>query len=100
MRERFVSRMSDRVSARDIQFSKAIEDARAFVEEAIDKAASYEIVAEEDVCRFIDILQELGPDFPEGIPWAKELINDEDLDAAFRIDAIEERAAAVEEVTK
>jgi hypothetical protein len=59
MREKFVARMAGLVSVSADHTSEPIGDSRSFVEEAIDEAAQYEIVAEEDVARFISILQKL-----------------------------------------
>ena len=55
------------------------------VEEAIllgvDKAKSYDIRSERNVCKFIDLMFSLGRDFDtnDELPWAYETLNDYDL---------------------
>ena len=48
---------------------------------AIERAASYEIVSERDVCIYIDIMFEFGRDFDKDpkLPWAGKILNDKVL---------------------
>jgi hypothetical protein len=58
------------------------EDAtRARISEGIRRAKAYRIVAERDVCRYIDLTFALGPDFDrdEALPWARQILNDPGL---------------------
>lgn len=69
------------------------ENTRLLIEHGIERAATYDIVSERDVCLFIDLMLALGVDFDESdkYPWARELLTDENAPEP-RIDAVHDRA--------
>jgi hypothetical protein len=48
----------------------------AAVRTGIERAARHGIVAERDVCKFLDIMFVFGFDFDEALPWAREILGD------------------------
>ena len=49
-------------------------DLRSFVEHGIDRAASYKIEAERDVCKYLNLMAVFGRNFDVELPWAKETL--------------------------
>ncbi len=47
---------------------------RSFVEQGIDRAASYRIEAERDVCKYLNLMVVFGRSFDVELPWAKETL--------------------------
>lgn len=65
-------------------YEKLREDnTRELVDIGVDKAATYDIVSERDVCKFIDLMLGFGVDFDENpeYPWASDILNDETLNS-------------------
>ncbi len=54
------------------------EGCREAIEHGIERSASYDIVSEADVCRYIDLMFALGRDFDRDPrwPWAKRILTD------------------------
>ena len=61
------------------------EEVRALVVEQIDKAASYDIVLEDDLAIYIDRAACYGGDWDSSQDWAKAILNDEKLDGSGKI---------------
>ena len=57
------------------------EGTRETIRHAIERAASYEIVSERDVCKYTDLMFAFGRDFDEdpNAGWANEILNDENF---------------------
>jgi len=65
------------------------------IREGIGRAAGYDIVAERNVCKFIDLMFAFGREFDRdrNLPWAQEILNDESLpDPTKRIDRTYEQS--------
>jgi hypothetical protein len=58
------------------------ENTRLLVDHEIDRAKSWGIVAERDVCKYIDLSLVFGPDFDTDgkQPWAAEILTDKRID--------------------
>ena len=50
------------------------EEMRIVVEEGARRANDHRLVAERDVCRYLDLMCALGWDFDEDLPWAAEIL--------------------------
>ncbi len=64
------------------------ENTRTLIQYGIERAATYEIVSERDVCKYIDLMVAFGPDYDQDhkLPWAAKNLNDENLnDPSVRI---------------
>jgi hypothetical protein len=66
---------------------------RDLVREGIRRAARHGIVAERDVCKFVDVMLALGPTFDEE-PWALAVLGSERRTSQSKMDEILELAAA------
>ncbi len=78
---------------------KAIEEdgARALIRHGIERAGEYGIVAERDVCKYIDLMVIHGPDFDtdDRYPWAGEILNDQAIKSPTdRIERLYDEALA------
>jgi hypothetical protein len=83
------------------------EDAlREDIRYGMDRAESYGIESEQDVCNYVNLMMALGRDFDTDRPWARRILTDPDVAGpAERIDALydeaeghlEQEAAAEEE---
>jgi hypothetical protein len=62
----------------------------ATIRRGMARAGKYGLVSEYDVARYIDLSVVLGPDFDSGerYPWAKEILNRDDLDGEFKLEAL------------
>ncbi len=72
------------------------DELREMIRHGVDKAESYGIDAEDDVCGYIDVMAVFGPDFdtdPE-CAWAAAILNDESIDPEDRSDALCDEADA------
>lgn len=56
----------------------------------IGRAKSYGIVAEPDVCKYVDVMVQLGKDFDVSpiYPWAARTLNDSSVDPTARINRL------------
>ncbi len=70
---------------------------RESISHGVDRAESYGLVDEQDVCTYIDVMYVFGPDFdrdPE-CPWASRILNDKSIDdPGDRADTLHEEALA------
>jgi len=108
MRKRFEDRIVRHlISTYPGQFQKLSEphsgdgQVRAFVQEGVKKAVGYQIIAEHDVGRFIDLLVQLGPEFetrPDAA-WARSILRDPKLTGRARVGLMEQQLAARSPVT-
>ena len=76
------------------------EDLTALVETGIARAEAHGIVAERDVCLYVDVMVVLGPDFDKDprYPWAGEILNDDSwADTEAKTDALFDAAIEHEE---
>ena|SRR5258707_8062168 len=50
---------------------------REWIEQGIDRAASYRIVSERDVCKYLDVMFVFGKNFDHDsqFPWAAKILN-------------------------
>jgi len=56
---------------------------RRVIRSGIDRAATHRITAEQDVCRFIDMMLVFGAEFDQEQPWAREVLERERLAGPF-----------------
>jgi hypothetical protein len=63
---------------------------RSSIQEGITRAKQYGIESEYDILRYINHMYALGFDFDdnEAYPWAKEILTDEHLNAAERMEQL------------
>ncbi len=64
---------------------------RQIIRYGIERAGHYGIVAERDVCKYIDVMVVFGPDFDTdaNLPWAVEILSDETItDNKGRVDLL------------
>jgi len=57
------------------------ENTRVLIQYGIERAATYEVVSERDVCKYIDLMVSFGPDYDIDArhPWAAKALNDKRL---------------------
>jgi hypothetical protein len=69
---------------------------RRIIREGISRASNYGIVSERDVCLFIDLMVELGPNFDTDaeFPWASAILQDREEDGSEKIDRVFSMALA------
>jgi len=102
-RESFVERMLVHLNRFFPEHCRALGDAsmREAIDHGIERAETYGIVNERDVCLYIDLMFGFGRDFdtdPE-LPWAAEVLNDEQIAAPKqRINRLHE--VALEEASR
>ncbi len=68
---------------------------REAVQEAIQKARSYQILAERDICKYADVMSAFGRDFDRNaaLGWASSILNDPALrDAGARVNRLADEA--------
>jgi hypothetical protein len=66
-------------------------EVREMIGYGIQKAETYDITTERDVCKYIDLMFALGQDFDTNpdLPWVQEILQDETLpDPAERMDRL------------
>ncbi len=64
---------------------------REIIQYGMERAASYDVSAERDVCKYIDVMMVFGRDFDkdEDLPWASRILNDKVLNnPTARIDRL------------
>jgi hypothetical protein len=68
----------------------------AAVDDGIRQAAGYRITAERDVARFIDLVVELAPDFPDrpATAWTRAVLDDSLTPPSVRLDRLYHRLQA------
>ncbi len=69
---------------------------RAVIRQGIEKAVRYQILAERDVGRFIDLMVKIAPDFAErpDLKWAAGILKDPTLHAHGKVELIHAQLAA------
>jgi len=73
------------------------QEVRESIRHGVDRAESYGLVDEQDVCTYIDVMYVFGLDFDKDreCPWAARILNDESIDdPGDRADALHEEAVA------
>lgn len=57
------------------------EKTRFLVQFGVERAETYGIVSERDVCKYIDLMVSLGIEFDRDpkLPWASEILNDSSM---------------------
>ena len=70
----------------------------AAIRQGVARAARYGITSELDVVRYLDLSVVLGLDFDSGkrYPWAQQILEDRELDADEKIDALFDRLDAMQ----
>jgi hypothetical protein len=60
---------------------------RATLEHCIERAASYQIISERDICRYIDVAFAFGRDFDvdPDIPWARRILRRKDCTPELKV---------------
>ena len=75
---------------------RALKEAgvRAIIRKGIKNAEKYKIVAEHDVCLYIDLMFMLGEDFDTDarIPWAEAILTDQPEDPTAKIERLYDTA--------
>jgi hypothetical protein len=69
---------------------------REIIQYGIERSASYGIHVERDVCKYIDLMVVLGPDFDRdpALPWAGEILVIHEQDSpAYRVHRLCEEAS-------
>jgi hypothetical protein len=62
---------------------------RETIRQGIARSAPYGVTGERDVCKFIDLMMLLGPDFDTRLPWAARILHDQVLQTpSARIDQL------------
>ena len=83
MSKRFEDRMVAHLERHFPEQCRALGEAgtREAIQYGIEQAASYRIVAERDVCKYIDVMFAYGRDFDTDpkLPWAGAILRDETL---------------------
>jgi len=67
------------------------EKTRTLINYGIERAKTYGIVAERDVCKYIDLMVGFGPDYDRDPkkPWAGKTLNDQTIkDPSVKINAV------------
>lgn len=67
------------------------------VQHAVDRARSYDILSERDICKYADVMSAFGRDFDTSpaTAWASSILNDRSLgDAGARVNRLAEQALA------
>lgn len=89
MRKRFEQRMFAHVQQFFPQRCKALGEAsvREWIGTGIARAAGYGVVAEVDVCRYIDVMFVFGREFDTDpqLPWAARILSARPADACARV---------------
>src|SRR5258708_318652 len=69
----------------------------AFIRRTVDKALTYRIERERDVCKFLDVAMELGPDFDRDPrhPWAQQILTDSSLAGQEKINRLVKAALEI-----
>ena len=70
---------------------------RESIQYGMQRAGSYGIAAERDVCKYIDLMFVFGRDFDKdpSLPWAAGILHDDDLgDASKRMEALSDAGLA------
>ena len=70
---------------------------REMIRHGIRKSGIYGIVTELDVCKYVDLVIVFGRDFDHEHVWARDILIDEELDPADRMDDVYEAAKSFEE---
>jgi len=62
---------------------------RRLIQHGIDQASGHEVVAERDVCKFIDLMMVFGRDFDTELAWASQILKDRVVrSATARVDRL------------
>jgi len=67
------------------------DQVRDWIRHGTERAAVYEVEAERDVCKYIDVMFAFGRDFDQdpGLPWAGEILTDPRfMDSRERMDRL------------
>lgn len=70
---------------------------RELIRHGVQRAATYGIVAERDVCMYIDMMLAFGPDYDKDgqVPWAGRILRDRGYASpSERMDAVREAGVA------
>lgn len=69
---------------------------RAFVEDGIRRADGYQVFSPRGVCKYLNLMMALGPDFdtaPKTAPWVQPILTDTSIpDTTARMDLLSEEA--------
>lgn len=65
---------------------------RKLIELGLDRAGGHGIVAERDVCKFIDLMLVLGSNFDEDHPWVRDVLARRRQSPRGKVEEIFERA--------
>lgn len=66
---------------------------REVIRLGIERAAVFDIVAERDVCKFIDLMLVFGTDFDVARAWAREILDDESESPRGKLQRLYEQAS-------
>src|SRR5262245_30209914 len=69
------------------------ENVRATIRYGLERARSYGITANREVCLYIDVMMVFGRDFDRELSWASEILNGPQwTDSCARVDALVQKA--------
>ncbi len=78
-RKRFVNHMAEHLQKYFPKRCATLGDkqVREWIEHGIDRAQSYRIVSERDVCKYLDVMFVFGKNFDcdAQLPWASKILN-------------------------
>ncbi len=96
MAEQFENRMARHVESffHEAFAAKEEEGTREEIKYGIDRAKSYEITLEYDVCGYVNLMFAFVRDFDVDpkLPWAATILNDEKLSGSSKLDRLYEEA--------
>jgi hypothetical protein len=71
---------------------------REMIRYGIQRAATYGIVGQRDVCLYLDVMVEFGRDFDVNVPWASAILNDDmDDDPSSKVDRLFSMSIALDD---
>jgi len=94
MRQRFEDRMVAHLRRKfHADFAESPEpELRSLVKTAIEKAATYDVVTEDDVQRYLERMARYGAGFDKdrAFSWAGEILRTKEIDGTEKMDRIED----------
>jgi hypothetical protein len=72
------------------------EEGHAFVRQGIEQAATYDIISEKDVSRYVGLMVVWGRDFDRAAPtdsWVASTLRNDTLDPGYKLELLYDHAA-------
>jgi len=91
MHKQFIDRMVLHLKLVFPEQTKQVKNLHTIIREGIDKARGYNVIAGDDVERFLECMISYGTDFdilPETL-WAGEILNRKDIKGSLKMDIID-----------